>query len=126
MTLAHPMAVLPLRRLGLPMTAMVIGAMVPDVPVFLHWYDGYALSHRILGIFSIDLALALVAAVLWYLVVREAVVDMAPGPVRRWQIKTRRSVQVARAQAALACTPTMSLSLMRSNSPQTWPSQWRT
>jgi hypothetical protein len=45
MTLAHPVAVLPLRRFGLPMAAMVIGSMVPDVPLFLRWSSGYQVSH---------------------------------------------------------------------------------
>lgn len=33
-TIAHPAAVLPLRGLGLPLSAMVIGSMAPDLPVF--------------------------------------------------------------------------------------------
>lgn len=83
MTLAHPMAVLPLRGRGLPTTALVIGSMVPDVPVFVRWYDGYRLSHSAIGIFSLDLFLAAAVTVVWFLAVRDAVVDMAPAAVRR-------------------------------------------
>lgn len=32
-TLAHPAYVLPLRRLGLPVSALAVGSMVPDVPL---------------------------------------------------------------------------------------------
>ena len=34
-TLAHPAVVLPLRGLGLPMTALVAGSMAPDLPQML-------------------------------------------------------------------------------------------
>src|SRR5690242_2688651 len=82
MTLAHPMAVLPLRGRGLPTTGLVVGSMVPDVGVFLRWYDGYELSHSPLGIVTLDLALGTALTAVWFLLVRDAVVDMAPGPVR--------------------------------------------
>lgn len=82
MTLSHPAAVLPLRRLGLPMTALVIGSMVPDVPLFLRWLRGYELSHTLLGVATVDAALALVAVGLWFAVVRDALVDLAPDPIR--------------------------------------------
>ncbi|MEZ0577238.1 DUF4184 family protein [Nocardioides sp. MH1] len=82
MTLAHPTAVLPLRALGLPTTAMVIGSMVPDIPVFVNWHEGYRLSHSVPGIFTIDLVMAVAVTALWFLAVREAVVDMAPSAVR--------------------------------------------
>ncbi|QWC85882.1 DUF4184 family protein [Nocardioidaceae bacterium] len=32
-TVAHPAAILPLRRLGLPTAALAAGAMAPDVPL---------------------------------------------------------------------------------------------
>lgn len=82
MTLAHPMAVLPLRGRGLPMTALVIGSMVPDIPVFVSWPWGYQLSHSLLGIVTFDLVVATLATALWYFAVRDAVVDMAPTGVR--------------------------------------------
>ena len=82
MTLSHPAAVLPLRRLGLPVTAMVVGSMVPDVPLFLGWHRGYLLSHSLLGVATVDAAVALVAVWFWFTVVRDAVVDLSPDAVR--------------------------------------------
>lgn len=82
MTLAHPMAVLPLRGRGLPMTALVIGSMVPDIPVFLGWHWGYQVSHSWLGVVTFDLVVATAATVLWFFAVRDAVVDMAPAVIR--------------------------------------------
>lgn len=82
MTLAHPMAVLPLRGRGLPMTALVVGSMVPDIPVFVGWHWGYQTSHSWLGVVWFDLAVASAVTALWFLAVRDAVVDMAPTAVR--------------------------------------------
>jgi Domain of unknown function (DUF4184) len=82
MTLAHPAAVLPLRRLGMPMGAMVIGSMVPDVPLFMRWSSGYQVSHSFAGVFTVNLIAALVVLYGWNAFVRDALVDQAPDAVR--------------------------------------------
>ncbi|HET6563733.1 MAG TPA: DUF4184 family protein [Marmoricola sp.] len=82
LTVAHPAAVLPLRRLGLPMSAMVIGSMVPDVPLFVRWPGGYQVSHSYTGVFTVDLLGALVVLLGWNAFARDALVDLAPSPVR--------------------------------------------
>jgi hypothetical protein len=82
MTLSHPAAVVPLRRSGLPMSAMVIGSMVPDVPLFLGWRQGYVMSHSWTGAVTVDLAATLVLLTGWNSVVRDALVDLAPAAVR--------------------------------------------
>ncbi len=82
MTLAHPAAVLPLRWLGLPMSAMVAGSMVPDIPVFLDWRRGYDLTHSLLGILVVDVGLALCLLLVWFRFARDAAVDMAPEQIR--------------------------------------------
>ncbi|MET0467997.1 MAG: DUF4184 family protein [Aeromicrobium sp.] len=81
-TLSHPAAVLPLRRLGLPTAVLVIASMVPDIPVFLGWTRAYELTHSLVGIVTIDLALAVAAVTWWSFVMRDALVDLAPSPVR--------------------------------------------
>ena len=82
MTLAHPAAVLPLRRFGMPMAAMVIGSMVPDVPLFMRWSRGYQVSHSYTGLFTVNLIGALVLLYGWNAFVRDALVDLAPDVVR--------------------------------------------
>ena len=82
MTLAHPAAVLPLRRYGMPMAALVIGSMIPDVPVFLGWTRAYRVSHSALGVVSVDLVGALVLLWGWNAFGRDALVDLAPDRVR--------------------------------------------
>jgi hypothetical protein len=49
LTLSHPAAALPLRRLGLPTAALVAGSMAPDVPLF-HGRTGTAVAGAVSGI----------------------------------------------------------------------------
>ena len=81
-TVAHPAAVLVLRRSQLPVAAMVVGSMVPDVPLFLGWGRGYALSHSLAGVVTVDLLGALVLLAGWDAFVRDALVDLSPDAVR--------------------------------------------
>ncbi|PWN01654.1 DUF4184 domain-containing protein [Nocardioides silvaticus] len=81
-TLAHPAAILPLRRIGLPVSAMVAGAMVPDIPLFVWWIAGYDATHSLVGILLIDPVVVTGVLLGWFLLVRDAAVDLAPGPVR--------------------------------------------
>lgn len=81
-TLAHPAAVLPLRGLGLPLSAMVIGSMTPDLPVLWQTWGAYSFTHSLAGIVTLDLALTLVLLVFWDRWGRDALVDTAPAVVR--------------------------------------------
>ena len=82
-TLAHPAAVLLLRRTPLPVAAMVAGAMSPDVPVFLNAYGRpYHFTHSAPGIVTVDLALGLIAVALWFSFLRDPIVDVLPAAVR--------------------------------------------
>jgi Domain of unknown function (DUF4184) len=62
-TLAHPAAVLPLRRIRLLRTVpLVIGAMTPDVPYYLPWRIARYIpqvTHTFAGSFTIDLPIGL-------------------------------------------------------------------
>ena len=80
-TLAHPALVLPLAG-RLPLAALVVGSMVPDVPVFIPGWGLYDVSHSLRGLVLVDLPLALLVLVVWHGVVRDALVDLAPAPVR--------------------------------------------
>ncbi len=81
-TIAHPAAVLPLRGLGLPLSAMVIGSMAPDLPVFSQSWGVYGYTHSIAGILTVDLVLTLVLLLAWDRWGRDALVDTAPAMVR--------------------------------------------
>jgi hypothetical protein len=81
-TLSHPAAILPLRRLGMPMTALVIGSMVPDIPLFMRWDWGYSLTHSPVGVAVVDTPLTLLLLGVWLVLVRDALVDLAPTAIR--------------------------------------------
>lgn len=82
MTLAHPAAVLPLRRAGLPLSALAIGSMAPDLPVFVRDWSFYHFTHGLAGIVTFDLAVTLVTLLAWDRLVRDALVDLSPDAVR--------------------------------------------
>lgn len=82
LTLSHPAAVLPLRRLGLPMTSMVVGSMVLDIPLYLGSRRGYEIAHSPFAVPTIDIAGALIALAIWFAVLRDPLVDLAPSAIR--------------------------------------------
>jgi Domain of unknown function (DUF4184) len=69
-TLAHPAAVLPLRRVRLMRTVpLIVGAMAPDVPYFLPWRLAKHIpvtTHTFLGTFTLDLPIGLLLLVLFW------------------------------------------------------------
>jgi hypothetical protein len=81
-TLAHPAAVLPLRRTGLPMVALVAGSTAPDARSFVPRLGPSDTSHTLVGIVTVDLAVALALVALWVWVLRDVLVDLAPAVVR--------------------------------------------
>jgi hypothetical protein len=64
------------------MSALAIGSMVPDVPLLLRWPSGYQLSHSFAGVVTVDLVATLVILHGWNAVMRDALVDLAPSPLR--------------------------------------------
>ncbi len=91
LTFAHPAAVLPLRRRGLVLSALVIGSMVPDCEYFF----GLArpASHAMPGIVSFTFPLALAALVVFHGLVKWPLISLMPaglqarliGPARRFR-----------------------------------------
>ncbi len=81
LTPAHPAVVLPLQRLGMPLSALVVGAVAPDAPVYLPVGVSYQTTHSGWGI-AVDVVIGLVVLWLWFALLRDAVVDLTP-PLRR-------------------------------------------
>ena len=85
-TLAHPAAVLPLVHRGrargkLIGSALVIGAMAPDVPYFAGQFALGDLAHSWAAVPTLDLAITVALAALWHLVLRVPLVGLLPA---RW------------------------------------------
>jgi len=74
---AHPAAVLPLQRLGLPLSALVAGSLSPDASMFVAG-RGYDTTHSALGVISVDVAVSLLGLALWFGLLRDVLADLTP------------------------------------------------
>jgi len=82
-TPTHVVAILPFARARLfPFSALAIGAMIPDLPLFFPGVE-YGQTHSAIGVLSASLPLGLVAFWFFQLVLREPLVDLAPSWARR-------------------------------------------
>lgn len=80
-TLSHIAAVLPLRsRLLLP-SGLVVGATVPDVPLFVELSDRPT-THSLLGMVTWDLGLGLVLLAVFHLLLKRPLLALSPRPLR--------------------------------------------
>ncbi|HTD25296.1 MAG TPA: DUF4184 family protein [Terriglobales bacterium] len=82
-TLSHAAAALPLRRLKLVTSALVIGTLAPDFEYFLRLApdDGY--GHTLQGAFLLTLPLALVTLWLFHAFVKLPLVGLFPDSIER-------------------------------------------
>ena len=85
---AHPAVVLPLQGLGLPLSALVMGAVAPDAPVYLPVGVSYQTTHSGWGV-AVDAVIGLVLLWLWFALLRDAVVDLTPYLRRRVPAEAR-------------------------------------
>ncbi|NAZ80424.1 DUF4184 family protein [Kineococcus sp. R8] len=80
-TPSHAAAVLPLLRTPLPASALVIGSVSPDLPYYLPGAPAWP-THSAVAVVTTDLALGVLAWVLWHALVSAAVLHLAPRPLR--------------------------------------------
>lgn len=80
-TISHTVAVLPLFRKKLSWSALAIGSMVPDLPLFLD-AGRYSVSHSILGLITYDLPAGLMFWAIWSFIMREPSRLLCPKPLR--------------------------------------------
>lgn len=78
---SHPILALPLRRWGLPATALVIGSMSPDVPYYLPGRP-YWSTHTPLGLVTVDVVIGVVLWLVWVALLRNWVLALAPAGLR--------------------------------------------
>lgn len=78
-TLSHAVVALPFIRTPLVPAAIAVGAMTPDLPLFLRGIGpSYAVTHN-LGWLPATMAVALVLLLVWRCVLRPAVRELAPS-----------------------------------------------
>ncbi len=88
---------LPLQRLGLPLSALVVGAVAPDMAVFLPLGVSYETSHSGWGV-AVDVVIGLAVLWLWFALVRDAVVDLT----RRLRTRAPARASLGRREWVLA------------------------
>lgn len=79
---SHPAAVVPLLRLGLVPSALVIGSMAPDLPYYAPLPVASTLTHSAAGVIGIDLLMGLAVFALWQGLLAPAVVAVSPTGLR--------------------------------------------
>jgi hypothetical protein len=82
-TASHPAAVLPLVRLGLVPSALVIGSMAPDLPYFVPSPLGAGTTHSAHGVVTVDVLLGLLLYAGWHGLLAPGAVALAPAGLRR-------------------------------------------
>jgi len=82
-TVSHVAAAIPFQRTRLVPSALVIGCMAPDFEYFLRFSPGGTFGHTLLGIFVLDLPLALIALWLYHSYAKEPLYTWLPESMRR-------------------------------------------
>ncbi|GAA1394477.1 DUF4184 family protein [Catellatospora coxensis] len=77
----HPAAVLALARWGLPGSALVIGAITPDLPMMLPFPEVVHFGHTPWGLVTSDLVLGTIVFVLWQSVFAPVALAVAPHTI---------------------------------------------
>ena len=80
---SHPAAVLPLLRLGLPASALVIGSLTPDLPYYFDLPVTAAQTHSLTGALGADLILGISAYLIWHLLLVPPLIWVAPAGLQR-------------------------------------------
>ena len=81
-TLAHPAAVVPLRRL-LPLSALVVGSLAPDFEYLFRLAAVSEFSHTLLGVLYFCIPVGLVVLWLFHAVVKRSALLLLPDFARR-------------------------------------------
>jgi hypothetical protein len=87
-TISHAAAVLPLRKLRLPLAAMMIGSMAPDFPYFLPGDLSRANTHDLEGIFLFCLPMGLAAWLFFIHLLERPSIELLPEP---WRLRIPHS-----------------------------------
>ncbi len=82
-TASHVAAIVPFARKPFVTSALVIGSIAPDLPLFAPGFVDYRATHSIVGAVTTDALLGLALFAAWHLVFAPALVDALPTAVRQ-------------------------------------------
>lgn len=78
-TLSHPAIILPfLKNKNVSATALIVGAMSPDLEYFFRMKIQSEIGHTFLGIFLIDFPLGLITIILFHEIIKEPLIENTP------------------------------------------------
>lgn len=97
LTFAHPAAALPFARLRLPLSALVVGAMAPDLIYFIRLAPRGHFGHTALGLFVFCLPAGLVLWWIFHRILKPALVELCPDAAQRRLVAYRKPVVVGEA-----------------------------
>jgi hypothetical protein len=90
-TICHPVAAVPLRRLGLVLSALILGSMMPDFEFFLRLSDGKSIGHTIGGIFLFDIPVGLIVLIVFHRLIKFPVLSLLSHSVQSRLYRTASS-----------------------------------
>ncbi len=83
-TLTHIAAVVPIKKLTgiwLPLTALAIGSMVSDMPIFFGLPASYSTTHSLFGIITACLPIGIALYLVFQILVRTALLEIMPNAI---------------------------------------------
>lgn len=99
-TVSHAAAVLPLRRLGLPLTALMIGSMAPDFGYFFSPDASRQLTHSVTGLFLFSLPMGLFTWLFYVAFLEKATITLLSD---RWHTRFAHTDAITPSLIARAC-----------------------
>ena len=79
LTFAHPAAVIPLRRCGLPLSALIIGSIAPDLEYLIRLTPRSEISHTVHGLFLFCIPMGLLTLWILHRVWKQPVLALLAG-----------------------------------------------
>jgi hypothetical protein len=79
LTLSHPAASIPFARLGLVLSALIIGSMTPDFTYFIPLFANSDFSHTITGIFVYCLPIGLISLFIFHYLIKYPALALLPS-----------------------------------------------
>lgn len=77
-TVCHPAAAVPLRKIGLDFSALIVGSMMPDFEFFVRLTDGRLIAHTIPGIFLFCIPMGLITLFLFHKLIKFPLFSLLP------------------------------------------------
>ncbi len=78
LTFAHPAPAVPLKKLGLMLSPLIVGSMMPDFEFFLSLSTSKLIGHSILGLFIFCVPLGLITLLIFHKLLKFPLISLLP------------------------------------------------